>query len=82
MNLAEIVKKYDQRSDVPESTFCQDYQALSLRKYRKSGFVAQQVLVLLAQLAYNLLIWVKDWLAAAPTPLLESGPVFRWQDRA
>ena len=33
--LAELVLEYDQRSGTPESSFCQDYQALSLRKYRK-----------------------------------------------
>ena len=70
VSLAEIVREYDKRSGTPESTFCQDYQALSLRKYRKSGFVAQQVLVLLGQLAHNLLIWLKGWLieALAATP--------------
>ena len=64
-NLEEIVRAYDKRSGVPESTFCQDYQALSLRKYRKSGQTAQQLLALLAQLAHNLLIWVKAWLTEA-----------------
>ena len=63
--LAEIVTHYDKRSGVPESTFCQDYQALSMRKRRKAGFEAQQVLVLLSQLAHNLLIWCKWWLAEA-----------------
>lgn len=64
-SLKEIVSAYDERSGVPESTFCQDYQALSLRKYRKSGHIAQEILVRLAQLAHNLLIWVKAWLAEA-----------------
>ena len=36
-----------------------------MRKYRKSGFVAQQVLVLLSQLAHNLLIWFKEWVVSA-----------------
>ncbi len=44
-SLATLVSEYDQRSGTPESSFCQDYQALSLRKYRKSGFIAQQVLL-------------------------------------
>ena len=38
---------------------------LSLRKYRKSKFIAQQVLLLLAQLAHNLMIWMKYWLIEA-----------------
>ena len=64
-SLAELVREYDKRSGAPESKNSQDYQALSMRKYRKSGSVAQQVLVLLAQLAHNLLIWLKRWLAEA-----------------
>ena len=67
-SVAEIVREYDKRSGAPESSFSQDYEALSLRKYRKSGFVAQQVLVLLAQLAHNVLIWLKGWLTKALAP--------------
>ena len=63
--LAEIVSQYDKRSGVPESTFCQDYQGLSMRKRRKTAFEAQQVLVLLSQVAHNLLIWSKGWLVEA-----------------
>ena len=64
MSLHDIVTLYDKRSGVPESTFCQDYQGLSVRKRRKGGFTAQQVLVLLSQLAHNLMVWMKNWLAA------------------
>ena len=63
--LADLVLEYDRRSGTPESSFAQDYQALSLRKYRKSKFIAQQVLLLLAQLAHNLMIWMKHWLIEA-----------------
>lgn len=63
--LADLVLEYDQRSGTPENAFCQDYQALSLRKYRKSGFIAQQVLLLLAQLSHNLMIWMKTWFIEA-----------------
>jgi len=63
--LDEIVTLYDKRSGVPESSFCQDYQGLSMRKQRKAGFEAQQVLLLLSQLAHNILIWFKGWLIDA-----------------
>ena len=59
--LEELLLEYDQRSGAPENSFAQDYQALSLRKYRKAGFIAQQVLLLLAELAHNLMIWMKTW---------------------
>ncbi|MBI1927317.1 hypothetical protein HYR99_24135 [Candidatus Poribacteria bacterium] len=64
-NLIDIVTDYDQRPGVPESNFCQDDQGLSLRKRRKGGFVAQQRLVLLSQLAHNFVVWAKSWLSEA-----------------
>ena len=63
--LRDLVLEYDRRSGAPESSFSQDYQALSLRKYRKRGFIAQQVLLLLAALAHNLMIWLKTWFIEA-----------------
>jgi len=71
--LDEIVTLYDKRSGVPESTFCQDYQGLAVRKRRKGGFVAQQVLVLLSQLAHNLMVWMKSWLSDALVESLFAG---------
>lgn len=72
-SLAEIVTDYDHRSGVPESTFCQDYQGLSVRKRRKGGFFAQQLLVLLSQLAHNLMVWTKSWLTSALAESLLGG---------
>ena len=72
-SLATIVTDYDKRSGVPESTFCQDYQGLKLRRRRKNGFVAQQVLLLLSQLAHNLVIWMKQWLSNAVVSTLMMG---------
>ena len=63
--LEDLVLEYDRRSGAPENSFCQDYQALSLRKYRKASFIAQQVLLLLAELAHNLMIWMKKWFIEA-----------------
>ena len=63
--LRDLVLEYDRRSGAPENSFSQDYQALSLRKYRKAGFIAQQVLLLLAELAHNLMIWMKTWFIEA-----------------
>ena len=59
------VRDYDGRSGVPESTFCQDNQGLGNRKRRKRGFVAQQMLILLTQLAHNLIRWMQSWLTKA-----------------
>ena len=72
-SLATIVTDYDRRSGVPESTFLKDYQGLKLRRRRKNGFVAQQVLLLLSQLAHNLVIWMKQWLSDAVVSTLMMG---------
>ena len=67
-DLYTTVDDYDGRSGVPESSFCQDNQGLGMRKRRKKSFVAQQMLVLLNQLAHNLIRWVQ--IAANMTSLL------------
>lgn len=64
-DLNHLLDDYDARSGVPESSFCQDNQGLGLRKRRKRKFVAQQMLVLLSQLAHNLVQWIKDWMIKA-----------------
>ncbi len=64
-DLHATVSDYDGRSGVPESTFCQDNQGLGNRKRRKRGFVAQQMLMLLTQLAHNLIRWMQNWLTKA-----------------
>ena len=70
--LEALVLEYDRRSGAPENSFCQDYQALSLRKYRKASFIAQQVLLLLAELAHNLMIWMKGGFIEAVETLEET----------
>ena len=69
-DLSTLLQDYDQRGGVPESTFCQDYQGLGLRKRRKRNFVAQQVVILLGQLAHNLIRWTQHWMIQA----LEQAP--------
>jgi hypothetical protein len=62
---------YDGRSGVPESSFCQDNQGLGNRKRRKRGFDAQQMLMLLTQLAHNLIRWIQKWMITAIEQSLE-----------
>ncbi len=64
-DMLTLLGSYDARSGVPESTFCQDNQGLAQRKLRKHHFVAQQMLVLLSQLAHNLCRWFKQWMVEA-----------------
>jgi hypothetical protein len=69
-----VISDYDGRSGVPESTFCQDNQGLGMRKRRKRGFVAQQMLTLLNQLAHNLIRWMQKWLTTAVEDSVEQSP--------
>ena len=64
-DMLTLLRGYDARSGVPESTFCQDNQGLAQRKLRKHKFVGQQMLMLLSQLAHNLCRWFKQWILDA-----------------
>jgi hypothetical protein len=50
---------YDRRGGAAETQFKADKQGLFLAKRNKRAFAAQQMLVLLAQLAHNLLVWLR-----------------------
>jgi hypothetical protein len=52
---------YDQRGGGAETQNRNDKQGLGLTKRNKKSFIAQQMLVLLAELAHNLLIWTRSW---------------------
>ena len=54
---------YDLRSGGVETSIKGSKQGLGLTKRNKKRFAAQEMLVLLAQLAYNLTIWIRDLLA-------------------
>jgi hypothetical protein len=56
----EIAKLYDQRGGM-EVDIRGDKRGLHLEGWRKKRFYAQEALVLLAQLAHNLLVWYKRW---------------------
>jgi hypothetical protein len=56
----EVAKLYDRRGGM-EVDIKGDKRGLGLEKRRKKRFFAQEALVLLAQLAHNLLVWFKQW---------------------
>jgi hypothetical protein len=53
---------YDRRGGAAETQFKGDKQGLFLAKRNKRSFAAQEMLILLAQLAHNLLIWTRKTL--------------------
>ena len=66
---------YDLRSGGVETTIKGSKQGLGLTKRNKHSFFAQEMLVLLAQLAYNLIIWVRAKLGRTTPPLHRFGPL-------
>ena len=64
-DLFAIAYAYDRRSGGVETQFKASKQGLGLTKRNKRLFAAQEMLVLLAQLAHNLIIWTRNHLARA-----------------
>jgi hypothetical protein len=64
-DIQSTIDDYDGRSGVPESSFCQDNQGLGNNKRRKREFDAQRMLMLLTQLAHNLIRWIQNWMITA-----------------
>jgi len=64
---------YDLRSGGVETSIKGSKQGLGLTKRNKKRFSAQEMLVLLAQLAYNLIIWTRNLLADASPKLRRFG---------
>ena len=64
---------YDLRSGGAETMIKGSKQGLGLTKRNKRHFAAQEMLVLLAQLAYNLISWTHDLFADPPNKLRTFG---------
>lgn len=71
--LSAIVKAYNLRGGGVETSFKNSKQGLGLSKRNKKKFQAQRMLVLLAQLAYNLTVWVRTELAKYTPELQQYG---------
>jgi hypothetical protein len=63
--LLAYVYFYDARGGGVETAFKDDKQGLGITKRNKKRFCAQQMVMLLNELAHNVLIWARGWLAAA-----------------
>jgi hypothetical protein len=64
---------YDLRAGTVEIANKQDKQGVGLNKRSKRKFEAQQMLQCLAQLAHNVIIWSRNWLAAQEPKLSRFG---------
>lgn len=71
--LAAQLEFYDARAVIESASFRGDKQGLGLAKRRKHSLSGQEFLVLLAQLAHNLVSWAKNWLGARDERLRKFG---------
>ena len=54
---------YDKRAGIESASFCSDKQGLGLAKRRKRSLFGQEMLIGLAQLAHNLIMWQREQLS-------------------
>jgi hypothetical protein len=64
---------YDDRATIESASFRGDKQGLKLIKRRKASLYGQEMLILLAQLVHNLVVWARDWFSKEEPRLAEFG---------
>jgi type IV secretory pathway protease TraF len=74
LTMTGVVEDYDKRAGI-EAALKGDKQGLALGVIRKRRLPAQTMVVLLTDLAHNVLIWARGWLAPAAPHLAECGIV-------
>ena len=74
LSMMGVVEQYDGRAGM-EADLKGDKHGLALAVIRKQRLPAQQIVVLLIQLAHNVLLWARQWLAKHAPLLLQYGIV-------
>jgi hypothetical protein len=74
LRMGEVVDHYDDRAGM-EADLKSDKGGLGLAVIRKRRLAAQMLVVLLMQLAHNVLIWARRWLATQAPRLAKCGIV-------
>jgi hypothetical protein len=77
--MTDVVSRYDRRAGV-EADLKSDKRGLALAVIRKRRLAAQRLVVLLIQLAHNVLLWARQWLAVRAPCLRAYGIVRRVQE--
>lgn len=72
--MREVVDHYDGRAGM-EADLKGDKQGVGLATIRKYRLPAQKLVILLMQLAHNVLLWARQWLSQAGNRLQEYGIV-------
>ena len=78
--MATIVDAYDLRGGGVETSYKNSKQGIGLNKRNKKSFHAQEMLILLAQLAYNLITWVQRELAQYSSAIASFGTLRMTRD--
>lgn len=74
--MAAYAELYDRRGGGVEIDIKESKQGLGITKRRKKSFAGQQMVMLLGQLAHNVVVWARKWLTAQ-APKLEGYGVQR-----
>lgn len=75
--LVEQLHFYDSRATIESASIRGDKQGLKLVKRRKHTLAGQEMLILLAHLAHNLIVWARGWLSDLEPKLADYG-IKRW----
>ncbi len=70
---AAYAKLYDLRGGAVEIEFKEDKQGFGMTKRSKKKFAAQQMVMLLGQLAHNVVVWARQWLSQSDAKLARFG---------
>jgi len=70
---ASYAKLYDLRGGAVEIEFKEDKQGFGMTKRSKKKFAAQQMVMLLGQLAHNVVVWARQWLSQSDAKLARFG---------
>jgi hypothetical protein len=71
--VAAYAELYDQRGGTVEIEIKESKQGVGLAKRNKKSYTGQQMVVLLGQLAHNVMVWAKRWLLAETPKLKKYG---------
>ena len=74
LSMSGIVEQYDGRAGM-EADLKSDKHGLALAVIRKPRLPAQKLVVLLIQLAHNVLLWARQWLTTNAPRLSQYGMV-------
>ncbi len=75
LSMTQTVDHYDGRAGM-EADLKGDKQGLGLATIRKHRLVAQKIVILLTQLAHNVLLWARRWLSKT-VPRFDDYGIFR-----